>query len=330
LYLWQIRYIPIHQQTLLKLTLLAVLFCASVVSRYPVLRFAFAQADDAAAGAAAVDSKRTPAEEFLDRVRQELPKHRTIQAEIFQSVSIGDQQFKIEGHYTSALPTTGGDHDVNRLRLIYRVIPTQGIHAQILEICDGKELWTELQLPDSKQTNSDSKRVTRRNVQEILSAATTANKQNIPDTTLNVELGLGGVSALIASLERTMTFDAMKEESADGHSRTIIQGHWKKEIAARFPKDKENNLPAFVPDLVRLHVNNDTLFPEKLYYLKKQPQKKTFKALLSLEFTKVEFDIPVDDAIFVYNVPSDITPETVTKLYVDRLLAPSAEAQPKK
>jgi hypothetical protein len=174
-----------------------------------------------------------------------------------------------------------------------------------------------------------SKRVTHRNILQIQKAAAAAGQKNGPETKLNVELGLGGLTALLASLERTMVFDAMKQEPADGHNRTLIQGHWKKEIAQRFPKEKNDALPAFVPDFVRLYVNADTLFPERILYLKKQPEKKTLKTLVSLEFQNVVLDGPVDEESFVFEIPKDVIPEDITKSYLDRLTPPAETPQKK-
>ena len=124
-----------------------------------------------------------------------------------------------------------------------------------------------------------------------------------------------------------MEFDAMKQEEVDGHQRTIIQGRWKKEVVQRFPKGKDDSLPVFVPDLVRLYVDSQTLFPERLLYLKKQPEKKALRPLLNLEFRNVELDAPVNEKEFEFLIPPDVVPEDVTKMYVDRITG-AAEAPP--
>ena len=310
LYLWQIRYIPNDRQTLLKLMSVLAACGVVAVSLLPATSFVAGQSAPPASGAVATDGKASPAEEFLVRVRQELPKHRSIKAEMIQVVSIGDQQFKIEGEYLSA---------GQKLKLRYTVSPNQGAQGEMLEICDGQELSTLLKL-------GDSPRVTQRNVQQIL-AAKAASQQAVPDAALNAELGLGGLATLLASLERTMTFDSMKTDESTGHSRTILQGRWKPEFAQAFPKDRDNSLPIYIPDLVWITVNSQTLFPEKILYLKKPPQKK-LKPIVTLEFSKVEFDGPVDDSAFVFLVPPGVIPEDITKQYVDRLGAPAAAMPP--
>lgn len=308
MHLWQIRHIPNHPQTLLRLTFVVGLGAAAVITLLPNWRYATAQTANEEKVKTAEAEKTSEASEFLARVRQELPKHQTIQAEVTQTVSIGDQQFRVDGQYLSS---------GQKLRLSYKVQPDQGAQGEILEVCDGNELWTQLTLPDSK-------RLTQRNVQQILAAAAAANKKNMAQSTANVELGLGGVAALLASLERTMTFDAIKVDNSGDVPRTSIQGRWKKQFADKFPKDKDQSLPPYIPDAVQLVINNQTFFPEKILYLKKQPGKRAFKALVSLQFRNMVFDEPVSDDAFVFQVPDGEVPEDVTKQYIDRMLPPAA------
>ncbi|WP_373652602.1 outer membrane lipoprotein carrier protein LolA [Schlesneria sp. DSM 10557] len=318
MHLWQIRHIPNRPQTLLSLTLAAALSVAMVVTvGYPTGFVAGQTEDDAAPAGNSPASQLDPAE-FFKQVRQELQTHQSVKADLSQSVSIGDQQFKITGQYLSS----GNSAEGMKLMLNYSVVPDQGVTGQILEVCDGKELWTVLTLPDLK-------RVTLRNVLQIQKAAAAASKKSIPDSTLNAELGLGGLNALLASLERTVDFDVIKEEASEGGPRTIIQGKWKSEILQRFPKGKDNSLPAFVPDLVRLYVNSENLFPERLLYLKRQPESKKLRPLVNLEFRNVELDTPVDDDAFKFDIP-DVVPEDVTKIYLDRINGVTETAPPAK
>ncbi len=309
MHLWQIRHIPNRPQTLLRLTILEAAFILVATTLFATTSFVDGQTDEGVKNRAEAGVKGSEAADFLDRVRQELQTHQSVKADLSQNVSIGDQHFKVTGQYLSSGNSTTG----MKLKVNYLVVPDQGTEGEMLEVCDGKELWTVLTLPGSP------KRVTHRNVLQIQKAAFAANQKGIPESTLNVELGLGGVTALLASLERTMVFDAMKQEEVDGHQTTIIQGRWKKEVAQRFPKGKDDSLPPFVPDLVRLYVDSQTLFPERLLYLKKQPEKKALRPLVSLEFRNVELDGPVDEKEFKFEIPPDVVPEDVTKMYVDRI-----------
>ena len=318
MHLWQIRHIPNRPQTLLKLTFLAAAVSAFAVTFNSPMTFVLSKPLHGATQKAGASENAVGASEFFGRVRQELQKHQSISADLAQSVSIGDQQFKVTGKYLSS----GNSVDGLKLRLSYTVIPDQGASGKMLEVCDGKELWTLLELPDSK-------RVTHRNILQIQKAAASVPRDRL-ETGLNIDLGLGGLTALLASLEKTMVFDAIKENHAGGRNRTIIQGHWKKEFAQRFQKEKDETLPAYVPDAVHLYVDSETLFPERLLYLKKQSEKKTLKPLVSLEFQNVVFDGPIEDASFVFDIPPEVIPEDITKIYLDRIGAPAVAPPPKK
>lgn len=300
MHLWQIRHIPNLRQTLLKLTAAATpLFFVGVYLCQQTSSIS-GQTTEPATTAATPGPKSAAATEFFEKVRQGLPNHRSIKADIVQTVSMGDQQVKVTGEYLSS---------GQKLRLKYVVNPDQGIQGEVLEVCDGKELWTLLSLPDVK-------RVTHRNVEQILASA---NEKKTTTAVTNLELGLGGLSALFASLSRTMDFDAMKEEDGAESPKTIIQGRWKAEFLERVPKEKieqEEVLPPYVPELIRIYVNPSTLFPERIVYLKKQQRKKSFKPLVTLDFQNIEFDGQVEDDAFVFTPPDGVIPEDTTAQYL--------------
>ena len=311
MHLWQIRYFPNYRQTLLKRAAAGVAISLLAVSVWQPIGFVIGQTEPVRKSSTEGDRSPSQAEEFLNQVRQELPNHQSIKADVSQSVSIGDQSFSVVGEYLSA---------GQKLRLHYTVSPNQSAKGEMLEVCDGKELWTKLELPDTPI------KVTHRNIRQILAAAKAAQQEGITESAISVELGLGGVAALLASLERTMDFDAMKTEESKGVPITVVQGRWKKAFVDRFPKEKKDGeelLPAYIPDLVRVYVNRQTLFPERLVYLKKQPNKRSYKALVDLEFTNVEFNTPIDEDIFVFPQVDAIIPEDVTKQYIDRMRPPT-------
>lgn len=243
------------------------------------------------------------ASDFLKKVHDGLYDRASVKADIEQTVSMGNQQFQVTGQYL----TSG-----QKLRLEYKIQPEQGIAGSLLEVCDGKELWSMLKV-------GEATRVTHRDVQQIKAAA--AGSRNVPDVVLTAELGLGGLTALLASLERTMVFDAIKEESTDDGPRTVIQGKWKPEIIARWPRSKDDLLPNYVPDLVRLWVDPATMFPVRIAYLKKviEKDKKVFRAMVSLKFRNVEFDGAVGEQDFTFETPDNVVPEDITRHFLDRM-----------
>ena len=313
MYLWQIRHIPNLRQTFLSLTpRLGLVLLLAGLSIW-VTRPAVGQGDEKSAsgktGRAETEAPKSAghaaATAFVSQVHAELKKHPSVKADIEHTVSIGAQQFRATGRYL----TSG-----SKLRVEYIVKPDQGADGSLIEVCDGKELWSQMIL-------GGTKRVTHRDVQQIKAAAATAAAKNVSDAELIAELGLGGLSGLLASLERSMTFDAMKQDEVEGHSRTIVQGQWKNNVVSRWKRKPDDPLPPFVPDMVRIVVDSNTLFPERIVYLKKQTEKdkKGYRALVSFEFKNVELDAAIDEQEFTFVPLDDVVPEDVTRQFLDRI-----------
>ena len=228
-----------------------------------------------------------------------------MKADIEHTVSLGNQQFRATGRYLNS---------GSKLRLEYSVKPDQGADGSLIEVCDGKVLW-------SLMTLGGTKRVTHRDVQQIKAAAAAASEKSVSDAVLTAELGLGGLSSLFASLERTMTFDAMKQDEVEGRSRTVVQGQWKSNVVSRWKRKADDPLPVYIPDAVRIIVDSTTLFPERIVYLKKQTEKdkKGYRALVSFQFQNVELDAAIDDQEFTFVPPEDVVPEDITRQYLDRI-----------
>ena len=312
MYLWQIRHIPIPRQTFLSLTFrlgLVLLLLAGFAGL--VARSAIGQGDEKPAlgksGRAEISASpsasQVAATAFVAKVHAELKKHSSVKADVEHIVSIGTQQFRATGRYLNS---------GSKLRLEYTVKPDQGADGALIEVCDGKQLW-------SLMTLGGTKRVTHRDVQQIKAAI--ASVKSVPDAELTAELGLGGLSGLFASLERTMTFDAMKQEEVEGHSSTVVQGQWKSTVASRWKRKADDPLPVYIPDMVRIIVDSATLFPERIVYLKKQTDKdkKGYRTLVSFQFKNVELDTMIDEQEFTFDPPQDVDPEDVTRQYLDRI-----------
>ena len=312
MYLWQIRHIPNLRQTFLSLTIRLglVLLLAGLIGF--VARSAIGQGDEKPAtgktgraeAGASPSAGQAAATAFVAKVHAELQKHSAVKANVEHTVSIGTQQFRATGRYLSS---------GSKLRLEYTVKPDQGANGSLVEVCDGKVLWSLMTLGGTKP------RVTHRDVQQIKAAI--ASVKNVPDAELTAELGLGGLSGLLASLERTMTFAAMKQEEVEGRSRTVVQGQWKSAVASRWRRKADDPLPVYIPDAVRLVVDSATLFPERIVYLKKQTEqdKKGYRALVSFQFQNVELDATIDEQEFTFEPPQDVVPEDVTRLFLDRI-----------
>jgi outer membrane lipoprotein-sorting protein len=252
--------------------------------------------------------------DVLERARENLIGLKSVRATILETVSIGDRRFRATGSYLQ-----GTDM---RLRLEYTV-KAGSAEGSLLEVCDGTILW-------SRQTIGDQTRLTRRDVRQILNAA--ASGGNVAENILIAELGLGGLPALLASLERSMTFDEIERQEIDAISFVIIGGTWNSEFRQRFQASPaspgSDQLPDLVPDRVRIYFDAETLFPRRIQYLKAPTDTELEHPLVALDFTDVELDAPVSASEFQFEPPDNVYAEDVTNKYIEKLNPAAASSAP--
>jgi hypothetical protein len=241
-------------------------------------------------------------------------ERRSVQATLRETVSMGARRFRGEGTYIA------GPYPKLRLELSLDVGGTRG---QLLEVCDGTILWTVQQIatPNSAAPEVQVARTVISDVTEALEST-----MDVPETFLIAGLGVGGLPALLASLERSMTFEAMRELEEEGRKFTVIQGRWSDEYLDRLTGGQEDvQLPAYMPDHVRIYFDNQTQFPTRILYLRRsEPGASTFVPLLSFEFSDVVLDGPVDDELFLYTPGPDVKVRDRTGEYL-KLIGEMAE-----
>lgn len=256
------------------------------------------------------------AAKLLRDARDRLYARESVKANLVERSTLGNRRFSAEGRYVSG--------QFPRLRLEYRVQvgDSEGI---LIEVCDGQVVRTSKEIRRASAPGSTALpgkpveiHVTRKDVEKILRATETGDVP--PEAVLQAELGLGGVPTLLASLERTMEFDARREEVYQDRPYLVIQGHWKEEYLQKLGKQLGQSaqmFTPFMPEQVRIYFDQETLFPMRILYLKQATaEPKTFRAVLSLEFTDVELDQPVDPQEFRYVKPRDIDEIDETAIYL--------------
>jgi hypothetical protein len=243
-----------------------------------------------------------------------LYERRSVQAKLRETVSMGPRRFRGEGTYIA------GQYPRLRLELALDVGGTQG---ELLEVCDGTILWTVQQIAGPKSIAPEVQ-VARTVISDVTEAL--ESTMDVPETFLIAGLGVGGLPALLASLERSMTFEAIRELEEDGVKFTVIQGRWSDEYLDRLTGGQEDvQLPAYMPDHVRIYFDNQTQFPTRILYLRRsEPGAKTFVPLLSLEFSEVVLDAPVNDELFQYTPGADVKVRDRTGEYL-KLIEQAAE-----
>lgn len=279
-------------------------------------------------GGSADESKKVPvAQVEFEAARERLSKISSVKARLVETISVGHKPVKAEGRYLQS--NLKGNAHLLRLEL---TIKTERLEGSLLEVCDGDVLYT-------MHTIAGEPNITRRNVSVILDAVRKGGA--IPEQIIVAELGLGGLPALLAGIEKAIAFTGTKADTLRNHPVTVVQGTWNDAMKLRLygnvAKDKDKELPPlpeFVPDLVRIYFEQESGFPLRIMYLRKTPQKETLRTLLTLDFLDVALNQPIDPGEFIFT-PPDRAPQTeLTDQYLQQLKqltkpAPAAPASPK-
>ena len=337
-FLWQIRHFRANMQTpsILTLSLMALLLGGS----WAGLRSIQAQQDpppaaetpaketssDEAAKALHL-SESTPEEAaqantLLQEARTSLLNRQSLQADMQQQIIVGDRRIKAEGTYSSgAFP---------KLRLEYkvRVCTMQGA---LTEICDGTILHTQKSIGMVGAKDPDVA-FTRRDVQKILSA--TENSANLPVASLGAEMGIGGLPALLASIDRCMVGKRITEEEFEGQMCRVFHGSWDQAVLQRYNaglQESKASLVPFFPDTVRVFFTADTLLPVKIVY-NKHDQDESGKVtgertLMTLEFRHWKLDQPAPPTAFRFTLPPGREEVDTTQDFLQLIAAANASMQ---
>jgi hypothetical protein len=134
------------------------------------------------------------------------------------------------------------------------------------------------------------------------------------------ELGLGGLPALLASLERSFDFVPKPGKTVDGEPFSILEGGWNAEYLDRLKRQSPvaGELPSYVPDRVRIYFDSN-LFPRRILYLKQIPNRTTYRPMVTVDFKDVVLNAQVNQDDFNYIPPDSVTPEDVTQYYLQQL-----------
>ncbi|MCA9081238.1 MAG: hypothetical protein KDA58_11815 [Planctomycetaceae bacterium] len=262
------------------------------------------------------------ATEILRQVRETLFGHESIKAQLTQTVSLGDYRFRSNGEFVSASGF--------RFKLEYQ-LELAHLRGTFLEVCDGQMLHTqrtlqELPAEPGGRPGEPETEVSRRDVQRILKE--TRQHLDQPVALQAAELGLGGLPAVVASLERCMIFDTVREEQLGGQPVLTLEGKWNPQrrselLAGLGPM--ANGIGGFMPDLVRLAIDGQTRFPLRIQYLKQiDPDKSSYQPMLTLAFSNIRFDEPVGFETFTYLPPQGLEEQDETARFIQMIQAAAA------
>ncbi len=240
------------------------------------------------------------AQQAFNKALAALTTRKSIEARLVESITISDQPLRMKGRYIE---------QGERSRLELSVKLAGGSEGTLLEVVDGEVLWNQTVIGESKQ-------VTFRNLKQIADALKALPPQT---STTGLDLGLGGLSGLMKSLDSTMSFTQLRAEKDQEATLLVLQGTWKPEFLANWQSGGAKELPPFVPDALRLSLDAETLFPRRFLYLKRAGDQESLRPYVRLEFQDVKLDGEVDEAEFEFTPTEDLVPEDVTTLYIDQL-----------
>lgn len=271
---------------------------------------------------------------LVKAARERLLKWQSIRANVVQTVDVGDRRFKASGRLLVG--------EFPKLRLEYELTVGNTV-GKLLEVCDGQVLHVERRIeevatkePAVERSSEDTEsrdpekpllEGTRRDVKRILRATSEAEGAAVPMHA--ADIGLGGLSALLASLDRTMIFDSLREEEHAGQKFRVIQGVWNPTYLGDLQAKLGGLAPQlamFLPERVRIYFEAESLFPVRILYLKlSSVERRTYRAMLSLEFHDVEFDVMLPADAFIYK-PGGIQQKDDTDEFIQLLKAAQGKA----
>lgn len=238
----------------------------------------------------------------MEAARDKLIGYTSVRAKLQETVTVGERRFRLQGTYLQGTDL--------KLRLEYDV-EVGSTKAKLVEVCDGQILWTHHIL-------GKEQRVSRRNVRQIITAATNAG--STPQNLLTAELGLGGLPGMLASIQKSMQLERQWEQDVGEHSFFVIEGGWKQAIRDRFlgaGAPDTQAMPAFVPDRVRVYFERDSLFPRRILYLKRDGSN-VHHPMVTLDLTEVEWNGAVDENAFAFVPPENVPLDDSTRAFVSQ------------
>jgi outer membrane lipoprotein-sorting protein len=271
------------------------------------------------------------AQELLSQMRARLDGLESLRCTLHETAVLSGMKFVAQGQYFQA--------SGNRVRLEFQIAPVSSVRASdadslklkdeapaaipekeaagsLLQVSNGSVLY-------SWWKNGKDSRVTRRNVAAILKAAD-ESKLYDPARALQ-DLGLGGLNALFARLETSMEFSKVRRERQGEASYLILTGRWnqkfRKEVF-QIADDVEVLPQEFLPEYVRIYIDEATTLPRRIQYLKRSqnPGQKLIRPIITLDLREIVLNEAVDDSRFVFTPPENVREDDITEQTVQSIL----------
>jgi hypothetical protein len=280
------------------------------------------------------------ADDILNQARTRLESLNSLQCDLQQTAIFGGVKLIAAGKYTEA--------SGNRVHLIYRIYPMSAIRTEdaaknaldaaapelkpeenrgeLLQVSDGAVVHTSWK-------NGDIVRVTRRNLKDILDAAQTISGYD--PNNVAMDLGVGGLRALISRLQTSMVFAPVKTVQAGDRTLLEVTGRWSDRVRREIfglPEGTFVDSRPFVPEYVRVYVDQETMLLRRIQFLKHSadPAQKLARPLLTLDLRNLRINDTIDESLFTFTPPENTREEDMTESVINSIKASVApESAPK-
>jgi hypothetical protein len=189
--------------------------------------------------------------------------------------------------------------------------------SSLLQVNDGRFLWTRRDLPHQKSLS----RVDQRRIQQALADA----GRGAPLAMGGNLMQLGGLGDLLETLHRSFQFEQPRETTHAGAQVFALRGVWKPAaLAELWPEKAEalraggsfdlDELPAQLPSEVLIHLSREPSlpgFPYRIEYLR-QSRAGERQSLVALDFYDIRRNVALDPRLFAYK-PGDQEVQDVTE-----------------
>ncbi len=257
----------------------------------------------------------------LDRAIRRLQSYRSVVVETRQVVDLLGKRLNGSGSYWERR-----DPGWVRFRLEMTIRLAQQQEACLVQVCDGRHLWTYRRFRDDHSMD-------RVNVDRVRQAWEESGRTLRP-AAVGGWPGPGGLANMLSVLNSTFDFPvAQPVRLAQEEPGWKLEGTWKPgELAEILPDRAEavqrgespdlSRLPAQLPGTVVLWLTAKDLFPRRIEY--RRPDADDDRAgdgsrlIMSLDFHHVELNVPVRDSRFLYN-PGDPAYTDRTQEFIENM-----------
>lgn len=284
---------------------------------------AAAVADSAAQEATAASAGIPNPTDLLNQVRSKLQSLDSLKCDLHQTVMMSGMTLQATGTYAEA--------SGNRVHVEFRIFPSQPAvkddakrmaidaeptalapetaRGELTQVSDGSVLFTLWK-------NGAAVRVTRRNLRDIMDAATKVAGYD-PDH-VAMDLGVGGLRGLISRIESLMEFAPVQTKKVGDSDFYVVRGRWnartRKELF-QLPDDVIADPRPHVPEYVVFYIDARTLLPRRIEYRKRaaDPAQKFDRPLVTLDLRNVVLNETLPDDMFVFATPEGVKEEDITE-----------------